>query len=166
MADGRSTMSRSNQRGLSRLHDRSRGSDQRLRRAPSGRCPGCRSPSEGERRSPARPRARPQRSPLSAPGPSRKTLREGFERAYWERFRIELPEIHAKLVNVNTSVIGERPPLDLARLIDPAGRKSTLAEAETGLSELGDVAEARAAVEVQRGEVDLARTSMLSWRSF
>ena len=43
--------------------------------------------------------------------------------------------------------------------------KDASAEAERDLEGLGDVAEARRAVELQRGEVDLARTSMLSMRA-
>lgn len=57
--------------------------------------------------------------------PSRETLRERFEAAYWARFKVELAQIRATIVNVNCSVIGERPPLDLSTLIDPAGRKAT-----------------------------------------
>jgi len=56
--------------------------------------------------------------------PSRETLKERFEAAYWARFKVELAEIRATIVNVNCSVIGERPPLDLSTLIDPEGRKS------------------------------------------
>ena len=56
--------------------------------------------------------------------PSRETLRERFEAAYWARFKVELAQIRANIVNVNCSVIGERPPLDLSTLIDPAGRKA------------------------------------------
>ena len=40
-----------------------------------------------------------------------------------------LPEIRANLVNLNTSVIGVRPDVDLSQLIDPAGRAATLDEA-------------------------------------
>ncbi|TIP32176.1 MAG: hydantoinase/oxoprolinase family protein, partial [Mesorhizobium sp.] len=39
------------------------------------------------------------------------------------------PEIRANLVNLNTSVTGVRPQIDLSRLIDPAGRAATLEEA-------------------------------------
>ena len=52
-----------------------------------------------------------------------------------------------------------------ARQTEREAADDALSEAEAGLSELGDVAEARKQVEVQRGEVDLARTSMLSARS-
>ncbi len=63
---------------------------------------------------------------------SRETIQELFEKAYFARFKVELPEIRANLVNLNTSVIGVRPTLDLSSLIDPAGRASAL---EAALSE-------------------------------
>ena len=47
---------------------------------------------------------------------SRDELQQLFERAYWTRFEVELPEIRAMLVNVHTAVIGLRPRLDLAVL--------------------------------------------------
>lgn len=72
------------------------------------------------------------RVPLETATPDRATLRRLFEEAYFRRFHVELAQIRANLVNVNTSVIGERPPLDLSTLIDPAGRKSSLKEAQTG----------------------------------
>lgn len=72
------------------------------------------------------------RVPLDGPAPSRAELRERFEAAYMARFKIALDEIRPKLVNVNTSVIGVRPPLDLALLIDPTGRLETVADAKTG----------------------------------
>jgi N-methylhydantoinase A len=57
---------------------------------------------------------------LSVPLPqrevSREALQQAFDRAYWERFEVELPEIHAVLVNLHTAVIGVRPPIDLAAL--------------------------------------------------
>jgi N-methylhydantoinase A len=60
---------------------------------------------------------------LPSATPSREDLQRRFEAAYHARFRVDLPTIRANLVNLNCSVIGERPALDLARLIDPAGRK-------------------------------------------
>ena len=69
---------------------------------------------------------------LDGPSPSRQNLRERFEAAYMARFKIALDEIRPKLVNINTSVIGVRPPLDLSLLIDPAGRQATVADARTG----------------------------------
>ncbi|HMS94890.1 MAG TPA: efflux RND transporter permease subunit, partial [Tabrizicola sp.] len=60
---------------------------------------------------------------LPSATPSRETLQSLFEAAYHARFRVDLPTIRANLVNLNCSVIGERPALDLSRLIDPDGRK-------------------------------------------
>lgn len=60
---------------------------------------------------------------LPSATPGREELQRRFEAAYHARFRVELPTIRANLVNLNVSVIGERPALDLSRLIDPAGRK-------------------------------------------
>ncbi|MCB1446528.1 MAG: hydantoinase/oxoprolinase family protein [Rhizobiaceae bacterium] len=72
------------------------------------------------------------RVPLDGPTPSVEELQRRFEEAYFNRFHVELKEIRANLVNVNTSVIGRRAEIDLSRLIDPAGRKATLADAQTG----------------------------------
>ncbi|TPI31175.1 hydantoinase/oxoprolinase family protein [Mesorhizobium sp. B3-1-9] len=67
--------------------------------------------------------------PLPSSSVSRETLQLLFEKAYFARFKVELPEIRANLVNLNTSVTGVRPQIDLSRLIDPAGRGATLEEA-------------------------------------
>lgn len=67
--------------------------------------------------------------PLPSSSVSRETLQQLFEKAYFARFKVELPEIRANLVNLNTSVTGVRPQIDLSRLIDPAGRAATLVEA-------------------------------------
>jgi N-methylhydantoinase A len=72
------------------------------------------------------------RVPLPDGRPARETLQRGFERVYRARFHVELPEIRANLVNLNCSVIGRRPEVDLAALIDARERRATLAEAETG----------------------------------
>jgi N-methylhydantoinase A len=63
------------------------------------------------------------RVPLPNATPGRDDLQRLFEAAYHARFRVDLPTIRANLVNLNVSVIGERPALDLSRLIDPQGRK-------------------------------------------
>lgn len=60
---------------------------------------------------------------LPSATPGREELQRRFEAAYHARFRVELPTIRANLVNLNVSVIGERPALDLSRLIEPSGRK-------------------------------------------
>ena len=67
--------------------------------------------------------------PLPSSSVTRATLQQLFEKAYFARFKVELPEIRANLVNLNTSVTGVRPAIDLSRLIDPAGRAKTLDEA-------------------------------------
>ena len=63
--------------------------------------------------------------------PSRADLQTLFEAAYHARFRVELPSIRANLVNLNVSVTGRRPDLDLSRLIDPKGRLETFMPTET-----------------------------------
>jgi len=68
--------------------------------------------------------------------PSRAALQEAFERAYHDRFRVDLPTIRAAVVNLNCSIIGVRPPVDLSRLIDPAGRRATVADAQTGVRQV------------------------------
>ncbi len=63
--------------------------------------------------------------------PDRRALRDAFAAAYLARFRVELPDIRPRLVNLNLSVIGVRPGLDLRALLDPGARAATLAEART-----------------------------------
>jgi N-methylhydantoinase A len=63
--------------------------------------------------------------------PDRRALRDAFAAAYLARFRVELPDIRPRLVNLNLSVIGVRPGLDLRALLDPSARAATLAEART-----------------------------------
>jgi N-methylhydantoinase A len=72
------------------------------------------------------------RVPLDGPEIDRAALRARFNAAYFRRFRVELEQVRANVVNANTSVIGTRAPLDLSTLIDPSGRRATLAEAQTG----------------------------------
>ncbi len=62
------------------------------------------------------------RVPLVDGVPTHAVLRDGFAAAYWERFRVELAGIEARIVNVNCSVVGVSDPVDLSALIDPAGR--------------------------------------------
>ncbi|MFN7224502.1 MAG: hydantoinase/oxoprolinase family protein [Paracoccaceae bacterium] len=57
--------------------------------------------------------------------PSRADLQNLFEAAYHHRFRVALPTIKANLVNLNVSVIGQRPEMDLSALIDRAARRDT-----------------------------------------
>ena len=56
--------------------------------------------------------------PLPAPEVTREQVQKLFDRAYWDRFEVELPEIRAVLVNLHTAVIGLRPRLDLRVLSD------------------------------------------------
>ena len=72
------------------------------------------------------------RVPLPTATPTREALQELFARAYWDRFRVDLPEIRPALVNLNASIVGVRPEIDLALLIPDEGRAATLAEAQTG----------------------------------
>lgn len=61
---------------------------------------------------------------------TREQLQALFDRAYWDRFGVELPEIRAVLVNVHTAVIGLRPRLDLA-MLGEGTRAANLYEART-----------------------------------
>ncbi len=54
--------------------------------------------------------------PLDRARLDRDSLRAAFERAYFDRFGIALPELGALLVNLETSVIGRRAAIDLALL--------------------------------------------------
>lgn len=63
------------------------------------------------------------RVPLPSARPTRDKMQALFEQAYHARFRVDLPTMRANLVNLNCSVIGARPELDLSILIDPAGRR-------------------------------------------
>ncbi len=67
--------------------------------------------------------------PLPSTNVTTDTLQQLFEQAYLSRFHVELKEIRASLVNLNTTVIGNRAPLDLSALIDKSQRKPTLNEA-------------------------------------
>jgi len=71
------------------------------------------------------------RVPLDTATPGREQLRELFEAAYFNRFKVRLDEIRANLVNANTSVIGARPQIDLSALIDDNGRRASLEEARS-----------------------------------
>ncbi len=67
--------------------------------------------------------------PIESTEITREQLQQHFEKVYLNRFHVELPEIRANLVNLNTTVIGNRAELDLQKLIDPNGRKQTPGEA-------------------------------------
>ena len=76
------------------------------------------------------------RVPLPDGRPTRDALQQAFEQAYFERFKVELATIRPALVNLNLSVIGRRPEIDLTRLIDPAGRRAAVADAQTGVRQV------------------------------
>ncbi len=71
------------------------------------------------------------RVPLDDGVPTRETLRARFETVYWERFKVELAEIRAAIVNVNCSIIGTADPIDLSGLIDAGGRRADAEPATT-----------------------------------
>ena len=48
---------------------------------------------------------------------AREDLMRAFERAYWERFEVELREMRAQVVSLRTAVIGRRRPVSLEGLI-------------------------------------------------
>ncbi len=54
--------------------------------------------------------------PVAGPEVTREVLQGDFEAAYWSRFEVELPEIRAVLVNLNTAVIGRRRAVDLTAM--------------------------------------------------
>ena len=56
--------------------------------------------------------------------PTREVLQARFEAVYWERFKVELAEIRARIVNVNCSVVGVSDPVDLSALVDPSERRA------------------------------------------
>ncbi len=67
---------------------------------------------------------------LPSVAPSRQEMQSLFEMAYHARFRVDLPMIRANLVNLNVSVVGVRPEVDLSRLIDPSERQSVASPTE------------------------------------
>ena len=63
---------------------------------------------------------------------SRARLQALFERAYFARFQVELPEIKAVLVNLVTSVIGRRRAFPLSALIEARERADSAEDACIG----------------------------------
>lgn len=72
------------------------------------------------------------RVPLASPDVSREDIQAAFEKAYFHRFQVRLPEIRAVLVNLVTSVIGRRRAFPLAALLDAADRRSSADNAVIG----------------------------------
>ena len=63
---------------------------------------------------------------------SRESLQSAFEKAYWDRFNVELPEIRAVLVNLHTAVIGRRKPVPLSTLMSVKEQKNTIDDCLSG----------------------------------
>lgn len=72
------------------------------------------------------------RVPVVEPKMSLDALQALFEDAYLGRFQVTLDDMPAAIVNVNCSVVGRRPPLDLTLLSTPTSRVKTLEDAQTG----------------------------------
>jgi N-methylhydantoinase A len=59
--------------------------------------------------------------PIARTGFERDELLLAFERAYWERFQIELRQMRCLVMNLRTAVIGRRHPVELKGLAVSAG---------------------------------------------
>jgi len=70
--------------------------------------------------------------PLPSLDVTRETLQSAFERAYWERFAVELAAIKPVLVNLHTAVLGRRKSVDPRELLPTAERADTLEQARFG----------------------------------
>lgn len=57
-------------------------------------------------------------------------LQARFETAYYDRFRVRLPEVRANIVSLNSSVVGIRKAISLEDLIPRDGRGETLEDAQ------------------------------------
>jgi N-methylhydantoinase A len=55
--------------------------------------------------------------PIARTDFDRDDLRLAFEKAYWERFEVELKQMRAQVVSVRTAVIGRRQPVSLEGLL-------------------------------------------------
>jgi N-methylhydantoinase A len=64
---------------------------------------------------------------------TRESLQTAFEKAYWNRFGVELPEILAVLVNLHTAVIGRRRPVPLTSLIAATEQKTQIEDCKIGI---------------------------------
>jgi N-methylhydantoinase A len=58
-------------------------------------------------------------------------LRRAFDEAYWQRFRMRLPDARAVLVNLHTGVVGRRKRIDL-RALAGGGPRQEPRRGETG----------------------------------
>ncbi len=67
---------------------------------------------------------------------TRESLQTAFEKAYWNRFEVELPEIRAVLVNLHTAVIGRRKPVPLTSLISTTEQNAQIEDCKTGIRQV------------------------------
>jgi N-methylhydantoinase A len=67
---------------------------------------------------------------------TRESLQTAFEKAYWNRFEVELPEIRAVLVNLHTAVIGRRRPVPLTSLISTTEQEAQIEDCKTGIRQV------------------------------
>jgi N-methylhydantoinase A len=65
--------------------------------------------------------------PLAVPDIATDALRAAFDEAYWQRFRVRLPDARAVLVSLHTGVIGRRKRIDLRTLGGHGGHGSPTA---------------------------------------
>lgn len=73
-----------------------------------------------------------ERVRLSGPVTDVMALRETLRQAYLNRFGIDLTNFRARIVNLRTTVIGLREPLDLKHIVDATHRPTSLADAKLG----------------------------------
>jgi N-methylhydantoinase A len=64
--------------------------------------------------------------------PTRQTVQDLFEAAYFARFEVRLPEIRAVIVNLTTSVVGRRRAFPIHALLDAGARRATADAARVG----------------------------------
>ena len=108
------------------------------------------------------------RVPLPSASVTRERVQALFEKAYFARFKVGCRRSAPMLVNLNTSVIGVRPAIDLSRLIDPAGRAKTLDEARreigrSGMADAGTTRRSSHAKSCRSTRVIEARRSSSRW---
>ena len=70
--------------------------------------------------------------PLQNPEVSIEIIQGAFNEVYFNRFKVDLSEIRAQIVNVATTVTGLRSEINLDGLIDPKARAHTLRAAQVG----------------------------------
>jgi N-methylhydantoinase A len=62
----------------------------------------------------------------------REELSAAFEKAYWERFEVELRAMPCLVMSLRTAVIGHRPPVSLERLSGASSGAGSLGDAQAG----------------------------------